>query len=76
MLDIRVGRIEQALKLPDSEKLYWLDVDFGFDLRRKIATGLQKHYQHEEMKGLAIVILNVKPRRFMGYESHGILLCA
>ncbi len=75
---LRVGRIESAEPIPKSEKLLKLQVDLGPELgRRQILSGIAKFYTPENLVGRRIVVLvNLKPAKMMGQESHGMLLAS
>eukprot|EP00331_Platyophrya_macrostoma_P023724 CAMPEP_0176438174 /NCGR_PEP_ID=MMETSP0127-20121128/19116_1 /TAXON_ID=938130 /ORGANISM="Platyophrya macrostoma, Strain WH" /LENGTH=209 /DNA_ID=CAMNT_0017822053 /DNA_START=36 /DNA_END=665 /DNA_ORIENTATION=- len=74
-LDIRVGEITECWKHPDSEKLYCEKINIGDEVR-EIGSGLQKFVAIEEMKGLVLVLANLKPRKLGGFPSHGMVMCA
>ena len=76
-MDIRVGKITEVWKHPESENLYCEKVDIGNNEIRSIGSGVQKFIPIEEMKDqLVIVLCNLKARKLAGFESHGMLLCA
>lgn len=73
-LDIRIGKIIKAEKLPKSKKLLKLEVDLA-DERRTLIAGIAKNYSPDELTGKQIaVVANLKPVRIMGVESQGMLL--
>lgn len=75
-LDIRVGTILEAEKLPKSDKLLKFLVDDGFE-KRTILSGIAKHFSPEEMIGKQVTFLaNLAPRKMMGIESNGMILMA
>ncbi len=75
-LDIRVGEVISAERIPGSKKLIKLKVNLG-DEERQLVAGLAEHYQPDELIGKQIVVLtNLQPRKFMGVESQGMLLAA
>lgn len=75
-LDLRVGTILQAEKLPKSKKLLKLIVDIGIE-KRTIVSGISHHYTPEELVGKkVIVVANLKPALVMGVESQGMILAA
>ena len=43
---------------------------------REIASGLQNFVPFEDMKGLVIVMANLKPRPLGGFMSNGMVVCA
>lgn len=75
-MDIRIGTILEAEKLPKSDKLLKFLVDDGFE-KRTILSGISKHFSPEEMIGKQITFLaNLAPRKMMGIESNGMILMA
>ncbi len=75
-MDLRVGEILEAEKVPKSNKLLKFKVDIGID-QRTIVSGIAKHFEVEEMPGKKVLVLtNLAPRKIMGIESQGMLLFA
>ncbi|MBU2885548.1 methionine--tRNA ligase [Gilvimarinus agarilyticus] len=75
-MDMRVGTILEAQKVPKSSKLLQFKVDTGIDTRT-ILSGIAKHFTPEEMIGQQVTILaNLAPRKIMGVESQGMILMA
>jgi methionyl-tRNA synthetase len=75
-LDIRVGKIVTAEKMPKSNKLLKFTVDDGLGTRT-ILSGIAQHYTPEEMIGRQVTfIANLAPRKMMGVESQGMILMA
>jgi len=75
-LDIRVGNIVECWVHPDSDKLYCEKIDIGDGEIREIGSGLQKFVNLSDMKGLVLVLANLKPRKLGGFPSHGMVMCA
>jgi len=74
-VDVRVGEITSATKVPKSEKLLMLTVDLGELGTRTIMAGIAKSYEPEHVVGTCcLVVVNLAPRKMMGVESHGMLL--
>jgi tRNA-binding protein len=73
-LDIRVGTIERVEKIPGSEKLMKLIVNFG-DHSRTILAAIKKERENpREIEGRqALFVLNLKPRKMAGEISEGML---
>lgn len=75
-VDLRVGRILQAERVPKSEKLLKLEVDIGSE-RRQVVAGIGKKYAPEDLLGKRIILVaNLKPATLMGIESNGMVLAA
>lgn len=73
-VDLRVGLVKEAERIPGSKKLLKLVVDLGTEIRQIIA-GLAEWYEPQDLLGkYVIVVANLKPKRFMGYESQGMIL--
>lgn len=76
-LEMVVGRIGSVEKVPNKDKLYRLMVDIGKEEPIQIVSSLVDYYTAEELQGrLIIVLTNLKPARFGGEMSYGMLLCA
>lgn len=75
-LDLRVGKVIDAEKVPKADKLLKLTVDLGFE-KRIILSGIAEYYKPEELVGkLVTVVANLAPRKIRGIESQGMLLMA
>ncbi|MGL6022736.1 MAG: methionine--tRNA ligase [Chitinophagaceae bacterium] len=73
-LDLRIGTIIEAKKVEKSDKLLHLTVDLGL-AKRTILSGIAKHFFLENLLGKQVlVVANLKPRKMMGIESHGMIL--
>lgn len=75
-VDIRIGKILEANKVKDSEKLLILKVDFGESIGSKqIVSGIAKFYECDTLKdNLVCAIINLKPSKIMGILSEGMIL--
>jgi len=73
-LDIRVGTILEAIKMPKTKKLLVLKVDTGIDVRT-IVSGIAEDFTAEEVIGKKVTVLvNLAPRKLRGVESEGMIL--
>jgi methionyl-tRNA synthetase len=73
-LDLRVGTIVEAEKMPKANKLLVLKVDTGIDVRT-IVSGIAEHFSPEEVIGKRVtVLINLAPRALRGVESEGMIL--
>ncbi len=73
-LDIRVGTILEAEKMPKAKKLLVLKVDTGIDVRT-IVSGIAESFTAEEVVGKRVTVLvNLAPRALRGVESQGMIL--
>ena len=75
-VDLRVGLVKTAEKVPKKDKLLKLSVDLGEAEPRTIVAGLALTFQPEQLVGRrVIVVANLAPREFgKGLVSHGMLL--
>ncbi|MFK8046762.1 MAG: methionine--tRNA ligase subunit beta, partial [Crocinitomicaceae bacterium] len=75
-LDIRVGEILEAEKVPKADKLLKLLVDTGLD-KRIVVSGIAEHYKPEDIIGKKVsILMNLAPRKIRGVESQGMILMA
>lgn len=73
-LDMRVGTILEAEKMPKTKKLLVLKVDTGIDIRT-IVSGIAESFTAEEVVGKRVTVLvNLAPRDLRGVESQGMIL--
>ncbi len=73
-LDLRVGTILEAEKMPKANKLLVLKVDTGIDTRT-IVSGIAESFKPEEIVGKKVTVLvNLAPRKLRGVESEGMIL--
>nr|WP_299170542.1 methionine--tRNA ligase [uncultured Allomuricauda sp.] len=73
-LDMRVGTIIEAEKMPKANKLLVLKVDTGLDTRT-IVSGIAESFKPEDIVGKQVtVLINLAPRKLRGVESEGMIL--
>jgi methionyl-tRNA synthetase len=73
-MDLRVGTILEAEKMPKANKLLVLKVDTGIDVRT-IVSGIAESFSPEEVVGKKVTVLvNLAPRNLRGVESQGMIL--
>ena len=75
-MDIRVGTILEAERVPKTKKLLKLKVDTGFD-QRTVVSGISEYYDPSDIIGKKVSILvNLAPKKLRGIESNGMILMA
>ena len=75
-MDIRIGTVLEAERVPKTQKLMKLIIDSGID-KRPVVSGIAEHFTPEEVIGKQVAILvNLEPRKIKGIESHGMILMA
>ncbi len=73
-LDIRIGTILEAKKIPKTKKLLKLKVDVGIDTRT-IVSGIAESFDPKDIIGQKVsVLVNLAPRKLRGVESQGMIL--
>lgn len=75
-MDLRVGTVLAAERVPKTGKLMKLTIDTGLDTRT-VVSGIAEHYSPEEVIGRQVCLLaNLQPRTLKGIESQGMILMA
>ena len=75
-LDLRIGTVKSAEKMPKSKKLIKLQIDMGIETRT-ILSGIAEHFEPEQLINKQVtVVANLAPRKMMGIESQGMVLMA
>ena len=75
-VELRVGEIKVAERIPKADKLLRFEIDLGEDEPRQILAGLAEYYEPEKLIGRKVVVVaNLKPRKMRGLESQG-MICA
>jgi methionyl-tRNA synthetase len=75
-IDLRVGTIIEAEKVPKTKKLLKLKIDTGID-QRTVVSGIAEYYEPEKIIGQKVTILvNLAPKNLKGIMSQGMILMA
>ena len=75
-IEMRVGEVKVAEKVPGADKLLRLEVDLGSEVRQVVA-GIAEAYAPETLIGRKVVIVaNLAPRKLRGLESNGMIVAA
>jgi methionyl-tRNA synthetase len=76
-VELKVGQVLTAERIPKSDKLLRFTVDVGEPEPRQILAGIAEHYEPDSLVGRKLVIVsNLKPRKLRGFESQGMVLAA
>jgi methionine--tRNA ligase beta chain len=77
-VDIRVGTVIAAERVPETDKLLKCAIDFGPEIgERTIVSGIAPWKTPEDLIGMQLpYIINLTPRKLRGIESAGMLLAA
>ena len=76
-LDIRIGKIVSAERIPDSDKLVKLIFDLGGE-QRQVLAGIAEFFPDlAVLAGKEVpLIVNLEPRKMRGLMSEGMMLAA
>lgn len=75
-VELRVGMVKAAERVPKSDKLLRLEIDIGSEVRQVLA-GIAEAYAPETLVGRKVVIVaNLAPRKMRGLESNGMIVAA
>jgi methionyl-tRNA synthetase len=75
-IEMRVGQVKVAERVPNTDKLLRLEVDIGTEVRQVVA-GIAETYTPESLIGRKVVlVVNLAPRKLRGVESNGMVLAA
>ena len=76
-VELRVGLVKVAEKVPDKDRLLRLEVDLGEDAPRQIVAGIAEHFAPDALVGRRVVVVaNLAPRKLAGLVSQGMVLAA
>jgi methionyl-tRNA synthetase len=75
-MDLRIGKVTAAERVPKSKKLLVLQIDLGGETRQ-IVSGISQFYTPEQLVGMSVVVMaNLEPATIFGIESRGMILAA
>ncbi|MGC1224425.1 MAG: methionine--tRNA ligase, partial [Candidatus Sulfotelmatobacter sp.] len=75
-IELRVGLVKVAERVPKADKLLRLEVDIGTEVRQVLA-GIAEAYAPAALVGRKVVIVaNLAPRKLRGMESNGMIVAA
>jgi len=76
-VDLRVGTVLSAERVPKADKLLLLKIDLNEEQPRQVLAGIAQYYEPEKLVGRKVVVVaNLKPRKLRGYESQGMVVAA
>ena len=76
-VEMRVGEVLTAGRIPKADKLLLLTIDVGEAQPRQVLAGIAQYYEPENLVGKKVVVVaNLKPRKLRGYESQGMVVAA
>lgn len=76
-VDVRAGKVLEAIPVEGSSKLLKLKVDFGELGEKQVLSGIQKWYKPEDLVGKTFpFVVNLPPREMMGLTSEAMIFAA
>lgn len=76
-IEIKIGKVINAEKVPETDKLLKLEVDFGEGENRTIVSGIAHAISPEDIIGKEVpFVTNLEPRTIRGIESNGMIMVA
>jgi len=76
-VDLRVGQVLSAERVPKADKLLLMKIDIGEEQPRQVLAGIAQYYEPEKLIGRKVVVVaNLKPRKLRGLESQGMVVAA
>lgn len=74
-VEIKAGKIISAEKIPDTDKLLKLMVDFAEEKPRQIVSGISTYFPDPSalVGKVCMFVTNLEPRTIRGFESNGML---
>ena len=76
-VDLRVGQVLSAERVPKADKLLLLKIDLAEEQPRQVLAGIAQYYEPEKLIGRKVVVVaNLKPRKLRGLDSQGMVVAA
>jgi len=76
-VDLRVGQVISAERIPKADKLLLMKIDIGEEQPRQVLAGIAQFYEPENLINRKVVVVaNLKPRKLRGLESQGMVVAA
>lgn len=76
-VDLRVGQVISAERIPKADKLLLMKIDIGEERPRQVLAGIAQFYEPEKLINRKVVVVaNLKPRKLRGLESQGMVVAA
>jgi methionyl-tRNA synthetase len=75
-IELKVGKILSAEKVPDTDKLLKLSIDLGEPEPRQIISGIATYFPDEGVLvgKRCMFVANLEPRTIRGLQSNGMIL--
>jgi methionyl-tRNA synthetase len=77
-VEMHIGKILSAERVPETDKLLKLEVDFGEAAPRQVISGIAEYFEDPgELVGVSCpFVTNLEPRTIRGLESQAMIVAA
>ena len=76
-IDLRAAKIVEVERHPEADKLFILQLDDGTEEGRQIVSSIVPYYTEQQLQDKTLIVVsNLKPAKFRGTKSFGMLLAA
>jgi len=77
-VEMRVGKILSVERVPDTDKLLRLEVDFGEEQPRQVVSGIATYFEDPQILvgKTCPFVTNLEPRTIRGLESQAMIVAA
>jgi methionyl-tRNA synthetase len=75
-IEMRIGHIIEVVRVPETDKLLQLTVDFGEETPRTVVSGIAEYFEDEQkLCGVRCpFVTNLEPRKIRGIESQAMIV--
>jgi len=75
-VEIKIGKILSAEKIPDTDRFIKLRVDLGEEIPRQIISGIALYFPDPPLLvgKMCTFVSNLEPRTIKGFESNGMIM--
>ncbi len=75
-VEMKLGTVREASKVPDTDKLLQLQVDFGEEGTRQVISGIAEYFDDpQSLVGVTCpFVTNLEPRTIRGLESEAMIV--
>jgi len=75
-IEMKIGKVLSVERVPETDKLLRLEVDFGEDEPRQVVSGINEYFEDiQTLVGIKCpFVTNLEPRKIRGLESQAMIL--
>jgi methionyl-tRNA synthetase len=77
-VEMKIGEIISAERVPETDRLLRLEVDFGEEENRQVVSGIAEYFEDpQELVGVKCsFVTNLEPRKIRGLASEAMIMAA